>query len=200
MCYPPISHRFKGKANHHPYSKHRIKIPSLLVYGGSFDPIHLGHIRGVQIALKILNPSLCFITPAFRNPFKSQIKYSPQQRIKWIKRSMQQNIKDKRVKLCLFEIKRQTPTPTITTIQYLRKSYNISKIYFLLGADNAKDLHTWDEFALLNELVEFVFLERESYTAPKSYRSLPLHIPVSSTQIRNGEQKEFLPPFLQALR
>lgn len=183
-------------------SKHRKKIKSLVVYGGSFDPVHLGHIEAIKIALKTLNPSLFLIIPAFRNPFKTSIKYNTKKRTKWLKRSLKLYIKDSRAKLCLFEIKRNTPTPTITTIQYLRKIYNISKICFILGADNLEHLHTWDDYPTLSQLVEFVFIEREGFPTPPphSYKILPLHIPVSSTQIRRGNQREFLPQFLQGLR
>ncbi|MCE3047263.1 adenylyltransferase/cytidyltransferase family protein [Helicobacter kayseriensis] len=180
--------------------KHRTKIPSIVVYGGSFDPIHLGHIGAIQTALKILNPSLFLVVPAFRNPFKSCIKYSTHQRTKWLKRAIKQ-INDKRVQLCLFEIKRNAPTPTILTIQYLKKTFNTSKIYFLLGEDNLEHLHTWDAFPLLAHLVEFILLKRQGYSPiPHSYKMLPLDIPASSTQIRNGKQREFLPPFLKGLR
>ncbi|WP_051420485.1 nicotinate-nicotinamide nucleotide adenylyltransferase [Helicobacter pametensis] len=182
-------------------SKHRPKIQTLVVYGGSFDPVHLGHIRAIQITLKALNPSLFLITPAFRNPFKDSIRYSTQKRTKWLKRSLRSYIKDSRVKLCLFEIKRNSPTPTITTIQYLRKILNISKIYFLLGADNLEHLHTWDDYPLLSQLVEFVFLERDGFPAiPHSYQILPFDVPASSTQIRAGGAREFLPHFLKGLR
>lgn len=182
-------------------TKRRPKIQTLVVYGGSFDPVHLGHIGAIKIALKTLNPSLFLIVPAFRNPFKTSIKHSTQKRTKWLKRSLKLYIKDSRAKLCLFEIKRNTPTPTITTIQYLRKIYNISKIYFLLGTDNLEHLHTWDDYPILSQLVEFVFIERMGFpTKPHLYQTLPLNIPASSTQIRAGKEREFLPQFLQGLR
>lgn len=182
--------------------KHRMSINSMLVYGGSFDPIHLGHIQAIKLALKSLKPDSCLIVPAFINPFKTHTTFSPHQRVKWLKRSIQQYIKDKRVKLCLFEINQNKPTPTITTILYLKKHYNIKKLYFLLGADNAPHLHTWNEFDRLKQLVEFVFLTRLGYELPQnfSYKTLILNVPTSSTEIRKGNQKEFLPKFLQGLR
>lgn len=183
-------------------TKHRISLHSLLVYGGSFDPIHLGHIKAISLALKALKPTSCFLAPAFINPFKTHTTFSPRQRVKWLKRAIKQNIKDKRVQLCLFEINQNKPTPTITTILYLKKHYNIKKIYFLLGADNASHLHTWDEFERLKNLVDFVFITRLGYELPANfpYQTLPLDIPTSSTEIRKGNQKEFLPKFLQGLR
>lgn len=181
--------------------KHRIKIQTLLVYGGSFDPVHLGHINAIKTALKAIDPDLFLLVPAFRNPFKSRIKYSTHQRTKWLRRSIKTYIKDKRVQLCLFEIKRNTPTPTITTINFLYKTYNLQKIYFLIGADCYKDLHTWDEFLKLQELVEFIFLQRDGFSIPlEKYRILPFHHLASSTQIRQGEGEEFLPKFLKGLR
>lgn len=184
------------------YPKRRKKIPSLLVYGGSFDPIHLGHIKALKLALHSLNPTFALLTPAFINPFKSHTTFSPKQRTKWLKRAIKQNLQDKRIKLCLFELNQHKPTPTILTIFYLKKLYNISKLYFLLGADNASHLHTWDEFERLRELVDFVFITREGYPLPSNfpYPTLTLNAQISSTQIRNGEKREFLPKFLQGLR
>lgn len=181
--------------------KHRIKLQTLVVYGGSFDPVHLGHIGAIKTALKAINPDLFLLVPAFRNPFKSHIKYSTHQRTKWLKRSIKTYIKDKRVQLCLFEIKRNTPTPTITTIDFLYKTYNVQKIYFLIGADHCQNLHTWDEFPRLQRLAEFLFLQRDGYPIPpKQYRTLPFHHLASSTQIRQGRGREFLPQFLKSLR
>lgn len=181
--------------------KHRIKLQTLLVYGGSFDPVHLGHIGAMKIALKAINPDLFLIAPAFRNPFKSHIKHSTHQRTKWLKRSIKAYIKDKRVQLCLFEIKRNAPTPTITTIDFLYKTYNVKKIYFLIGTDHYPNLHTWDEFPRLKQLVEFLFVQRNGYPLPpRQYRILPFNHPASSTQIRQGRGREFLPQFLKGLR
>lgn len=189
------------KSLHHTI-KSRKKIASLLVYGGSFDPIHLGHIYALKVALKTLNPTLCLLIPTFINPFKSHTTFSSHQRVKWLKRAIKQNIKNHKVSLCLFEINQNKPTPTILTLRYLKKHYNISKLYFLVGADNASHLHTWDKFNELKNLAEFIFLTRKSYTLPPNfpYKTLTLDIPVSSTEIRNGEKKEFLPKFLQGLR
>lgn len=183
-------------------NKHRKKLASLLVYGGSFDPIHLGHIKALKLALSSLNPQICLLVPTFINPFKTHTTFSPRQRVKWLKRAIKENIKDKRVQIELFEIAQNKPTPTIYTISYLKKLYNVSKIYFLLGADNASHLHTWDEFEKLNSLVEFVFLTRQGYALPSNfpYPILHLDIPTSSTEIRKGEKREFLPKFLQGLR
>lgn len=184
------------------FKKSRKKIPTLLVYGGSFDPIHLGHISALKLALKELNLTLSLLVPTFINPFKPHTTFSPKQRIKWLKRAIKQNIKNHKVSLCLFEINQNKPTPTILTLRYLKKRYNISKLYFLLGADNASHLHTWDEFLELEKFAEFIFLTRKGYDLPQNfpYKTLSLDIPISSTEIRKGEKKEFLPKFLQGLR
>lgn len=182
--------------------KHRKKFSSLLVYGGSFDPIHLGHIKALKLALSSLDPQICLLAPTFINPFKTHTTFSPRQRVKWLKRAIKENIKDKRVQIELFEITQNKPTPTIHTTFHIKKLYNVSKIYFLLGADNVSHLRTWDEFEKLNDLVEFVFITREGYPLPHNfpYTTLHLDVPTSSTKIREGKQKEFLPKFLQGLR
>lgn len=181
-------------------NKHRMKFRTLVVYGGSFDPIHLGHIQAIKTALKAIHPDLFLVIPAFKNPFKSQVKYSTHQRVKWLKRSIRLYIKNKKVKLSLFEIKRNKPTPTITTIDFLYKIYNLKKVYFLLGSDYCDNLESWDEFPRLKQLVDFVFLPRRGYpTASKQYQTLAFDHPSSSTQIRQGMGKHFLPAFLKSL-
>lgn len=180
----------------------RKKISSILVYGGSFDPIHLGHIQAIKLAIHTLSPCHTLITPAFINPFKSSTTYTPKQRVKWLKRALRQNIKNHRVSLLLFEINQHKPTPTIRTLRYIKKIYKVQKLYFLLGADNANHLHTWDEFKELDKICEFVFITRQSHPLPSNfdYKILKLNVPISSTEIRNGGKKEFLPKFLQGLR
>lgn len=183
-------------------SKHRKHLPSLLVYGGSFDPIHLGHIKALKLALKTLNPTLSLIAPAFINPFKTHTTFTPSQRVKWLKRAIKQNFESPKVSLLLFEINQHKPTPTILTLRFLKKHFKISKLYFLLGSDNASHLHTWDAFEELQNLCEFIFVTRPSYPLPPSfpYQTLELNLSISSTEIRNGEKKEFLPQFLHGLR
>ncbi|ANV97349.1 nicotinate (nicotinamide) nucleotide adenylyltransferase [Helicobacter enhydrae] len=174
--------------------KKRPKINHLLVYGGSFDPLHLGHIGAIKLAARAIQADVFLLLPAFRNPFKQSTTHSTHRRIKWLKRALKMYIKNKRVKICMFEIRRNAPTPTIWSIHHLKKTYKIGKISFLLGADNLESLHTWDEFERLDDLVEFVFLKRKGFDV-RGHKTLDLRIDVSSTQIRMGQAQEFVPFF-----
>ena len=58
---------------------------TIAVFGGSFDPPHLGHLKVIQTIFNSLEVERLFIVPAFLNPFKSQSLFSPKKRLEWIK-------------------------------------------------------------------------------------------------------------------
>ena len=130
----------------------------IAIYGGSFDPPHLGHLEIIKSVLKNLEPDLFFIVPTFLNPFKDSYYFSPTLHLKWLKiltNSLNQNA----IKIIDYEIKQAQKTPTIKTLEFLKKTYNLTKndkIYLIVGADNVESLPKWAEFERLKNSVEFV--------------------------------------------
>jgi len=160
---------------------------NIALFGGSFDPPHIGHIAVVDAALRELDIDKVIVEPAFLNPFKTQNFAPADIRLKWLKQIF---CSYKRVSVDDFEVKQGKKVPTIKTVRHHIK-YN--KIYLIIGADNLESLHKWYKFDELKKLVTFVIASRDAIDIPKKYIALHVNAPVSSTALRAKIQKQFLP-------
>jgi nicotinate-nucleotide adenylyltransferase len=160
------------------------------LFGGSFDPPHLGHKEIIKKALNYANKVI--VMPTYLNPFKNSFNAPPLKRIEWVKKSF--DFKD--VEICDFEIKQNRAVYTIESFKYLTKTKNKNIKYIIIGSDNLKNITKWKSFNELNNAVTWLIASREGFNlncdALKSFKILPININVSSTQIRNGEKLEFL--------
>jgi len=116
---------------------------NIAVFGGSFDPPHVGHVMIVDEALKALHVEKLFVVPTFLNPFKDKFSAPAILRYKWLCKIFKDNPK---VEVLDFEIRQKRQVPSIETIKYLIKKYNPKKIYLIIGADNYAKLHLWKDY------------------------------------------------------
>lgn len=151
----------------------------IALYGGSFDPPHLGHLAVVEEALKTLDIDKLIIVPAFQNPFKNETHASSTLRLKWLKKIFEGN---KRVEISDFEVKQNRPVSSFETVSHFQKSYE--KIYFIIGADNLQVLTSWSNYEKLNKLLTWVVASRDKLEIPDNYIQLDVDIAVSSSEIR----------------
>ncbi|MGB5868180.1 MAG: nicotinate-nicotinamide nucleotide adenylyltransferase, partial [Arcobacteraceae bacterium] len=99
-----------------------------------------------------------------------------------------------------FEIKRNEATPSIITVEHFKKLYNPKKIYLIIGADNLKSLHLWDNFQKLDELVEFIVVNREGYEAKNDiiqFKTINMNINISSSSLREKLDLKYIPTKIQ---
>jgi len=158
------------------------------IFGGSFDPPHLGHKEIVKKALDFVDKVI--VVPTYLNPFKNSFNVSPKKRYNWAKEIFE----NKDVIVSDYEINQGKAVYSVDTIKELSKKYNIKAI--IIGEDNLKNLHKWKDFEYLNN--NFLWLiatrgkESKEYSKLKEYKLLPLNIDVSSTEIREGKKLGFL--------
>jgi len=157
---------------------------NIAVFGGSFDPPHIGHKVIIQEALSTLDIDRLFIVPTYLNPFKNEYLLSPKVRLQ----RMKNLTKDmKKVEVVDYEVKLEQKCPTIETIGYFKSKYKLDTIYLIIGADNLQSLNRWEKIDELKELVTFVVATRSGVDIPSEFISLKVESLVSSTEIRNGE-------------
>lgn len=187
--------------------KNGIACNEIACFGGSFDPPHNGHLAIIKKALEILQPQKLFLIPTFLNPFKANFYFSPQKRLEWLYKLYpnlsNSQLSNSQIEILDFEIRQNKPTPTIQTIDFITKTYQPTKIFLLLGADNLAKLPLWDSYDLLKTKVEFVIIPRLDYKIPEYFRILPLvPLDISSTHIRaliaekNPKVLDFIPEIL----
>lgn len=163
------------------------------IFGGSFNPVHEGHMRLADYAVEELNLDRLFFVPNYKNPLKQNHNFaSSSKRITALKKILKRN---PRFSLSLCEIEREGPSYTIDTLKFFEKKYGKKNIfYFIAGADTLKTLSQWKSIDDLKKRCRFVIATRPGY----SIHPLPdgvLHMPfealaISSTQIRKREIKK----------
>jgi len=160
---------------------------NIALYGGSFDPPHIGHIAVVQKALQTLDIEKVIVMPAYRNPFKRSASAPADKRMAWLRAAFD----DPRIEISDFEILQNRAVKTIESVFYLQKRYE--KIYLIVGADNLASLPRWHEYEKLRTLVEFVIAARDTVAIPKEYLTLPVNVTISSSELRRKPRREYLP-------
>jgi len=165
----------------------------IAIFGGSFDPIHIGHEKIVYKALKELDIDKLILVPTFLNPFKKDFFFDPKEREQLL-RSL---FTDKEhIDISNYEIKKNRAVPSIETVEHFHKILKPQKLYFIIGADNLKSLHLWDNFNKLKELVTFVVFHRKGYEVKNDiipFIDIELDIDISSTTLRDSKDLTYIP-------
>jgi nicotinate-nucleotide adenylyltransferase len=160
------------------------------ILGGTFDPIHKGHLALAEAALKQLRLDRIIFVPAYRHPIKqkeSSVSASPKARLQMIKLAITGKSKFK-VSDC--ELKRKGVSYTVDTLRFFKRKFrNPHELFFITGGDWGRRLDRWKDIDVVFSLAHFVVAKRPHFDIrklPEGVRALnfpPLN--VSSTQIRN---------------
>lgn len=168
---------------------------NIAIFGGSFDPLHIGHIQIVDEALNSLDVDKLFIIPTYLNPFKNKSFAPVNMRLNWLRKIF--TCKDK-VEILDYETKQNKAVSTIETVKYIKQLYkNINKIYLIIGADNLASLNQWYRYEELLDLVEFVVACRDDINIPEDLIKLPIHAKISSSNLRENMNSSFIPNIIE---
>ena len=153
------------------------------LYGGSFDPIHHGHLILARQALEDLSLDRVIFIPAAESPFKlNQSAASAADRFAMVQLAVQD---EPAFFVDPIEIDREAPSYTIDTARTYHAQYPDDTLYFLVGEDHVSALPTWNDFEKLDELVHFAILSRSDLPLKVSYPVVRRRFDLSATEIRN---------------
>jgi nicotinate-nucleotide adenylyltransferase len=160
----------------------------IALFGGSFDPVHMGHLLVAQAAREELQLNRLFFIPAAQSPFKPDRKpTAPNERLRLLRLALAGKTwcdVDEQ------EIKRGGISYTIDTARDYHRRFQGAEIFYLIGADNVAQLPKWRESAELARMLNFVVIPRPGETDvpfPAPFRGRMLKgfpLGVSSSQIR----------------
>ncbi len=154
---------------------------NIALYGGSFDPPHIGHVRVALQALERLDIDKLIIVPAYRNPFKSSVSADGTQRLQWLKQIFESTPK---IEISSYEVDQHKSVTTIETVRHYAPM--CQKLYLIIGADNLATLDEWHEIDALRAMVTFVIASRDGIPIPKEMITLPVNEEKSSTDFRSS--------------
>ena len=190
----------------------------IAILGGTFDPIHNGHLAAAQSVAETFQVDEVHFVPAFSPPHKqSRGITSPFHRFAMVALA---TVSFAHFRTSTIEVDALERRYTVETLEAMKKAYPGSELLFIIGTDMYQEIETWKNFRRLFELAHLVIVNRPGFpfredVAPyetlneKQPVTLPLKAtvfylpfvqqPISSTAIRNdrkrGEQvDQWLPP------
>jgi nicotinate-nucleotide adenylyltransferase len=170
----------------------RVKIGFL---GGSFDPVHFGHLLAAQDAFEQHHLDRLVLVPAAQAPLKpSEVQSSAEDRLALLRAAVEW---DKRFEISDVELRRGGVSYTVDSARHFRVLYPNDELYWIIGGDQLPKLQLWREIENLARLVEFIFLERPGFPvkATPQIPGLKLHrcdghlLAISSTELRERTRR-----------
>ena len=161
------------------------KFDSIGIMGGTFDPIHNGHLIAAEFTRHEFQLDRVIFMPAARPPHKEINEVlDSEHRYKMVKLAIQGN---PAFEISDLEMKRTGKSYTIDTIRYFLEHYPGSDIYFIMGADSLLMMDTWKDYRELSGLCRFAVVTRPGYGIERSNPALKNLPPIL------WERMEFLP-------
>ena len=165
----------------------------LCVFQGTFNPIHIAHLKMAEYVTENFGIDKILFIPACRPPHKEYNEGMSIHRLNMVKLALSSNSK---FEVSDIEYKREGKSHTYLTIIELYKKYNIEgKINFIIGTDAFEYIESWYETDKLKELVDFIIFKRDNnfdeekfeYLKEKGYKFKFVNmnfIDISSTELR----------------
>ncbi len=187
------------------------------IYGGTFNPPHLGHLAAARAAVAALGLDKLLFVPAAVPPHKElpQDTPSPEHRLAMVEKMADAMAMPKVVEASGIELERTGKSYTSETLERIHEKYPEAELWLLMGTDMFLTLHLWHDpetilrlagicaFGRTQQDGEELFAPQREYLAEKfnarvTTITLPDLVDISSTQLRDllarGEGREYLPP------
>lgn len=170
------------------------------ILGGTFDPIHIGHLILAEETRGILRLDKVIFVPTYITPHKKSKQITAAgERYAMVSLAIKSNpffeVSD-------IELKRQGVSYSIETVREIKTAFPQSAIYFIAGSDSLRELASWKEAGLLTRMSKLVIAKRPGYPWQKTLpntRIIEINaFNISSTQLRrrmkNGQSVHYLIP------
>lgn len=133
--------------------------------GGSFDPVHFGHLIAAQDALERGGLDRLVFMPAAQAALKpGAVQATAEARLGMLRAAVDEVAgADGRFAVSDFEVRKGGMSYTIETVRAMRAEFPSDELAWVIGADQVERLHEWREIMALVELVEFVALARPGW-------------------------------------
>lgn len=169
------------------------------LYGGSFDPIHHGHLILAREAMERLSLDRVIFIPATQSPHKlTRVPAPPAVRLAMVRAAI---AGEARFECDASETEREGPSFTVDTVEAWRAKFPGDEFFCLIGEDNVRELPTWRRYDELRGMVQFVVFGRDAYPShgadevfvtidpgvPAPLREMPViqrRVDISATEVR----------------
>ena len=158
--------------------------------GGSFDPVHFGHLIAAQDVYEQYELDRLILVPAAQAPLKpNDVQSSTEDRWHMLQAACEW---DRRLEISDYELRKGGMSYTIDSVRHFHALFPQDELYWIIGGDQLPLLHKWKDISELVKLIEFIFLESPRHPS-KPHTDIPglrLHrcdghlIEISSSELR----------------
>jgi nicotinate-nucleotide adenylyltransferase len=127
------------------------------ILGGTFDPIHLGHLAAAQAAMECAHLDRVVFIPSAQPPHRGPARATATDRLAMSRLAIDG---DPRYEVSDVEIKRGGPSYTVDTLEELHRSFPNDQLFLILGWDAARLFRTWHEPDRVGSLASVVIVDR----------------------------------------
>lgn len=158
----------------------------IAIFGGSFDPVHLGHVDLAIESRSAIGLDKIIFLPCLKSPHKTNIpSASPDQRLEMLKIATQEH---EWIDVSRWEIDRPSPSYSWLAAEHFINEFPGSEMFWIIGNDQWQKIETWAEPERLSENLTFVVFPREGQTpeSKNNFKSIFIDFrhEASSTSIR----------------
>jgi nicotinate-nucleotide adenylyltransferase len=134
--------------------------------GGSFDPVHFGHLLAAQDVYEQYQLDRLVLVPAAQAPLKPQeVQSSPQDRLTMLHAAIAW---DQRFEISDVELRRGGVSYTVDSVRHFHAMYPRDELFWIIGGDQLPRMNLWKDIRELAGMVEFIFLERPGHPAKET--------------------------------
>lgn len=163
--------------------------------GGSFDPVHFGHLIAAQDVLEQYKLDRLIMVPAAQAPLKPKdVASSREDRLAMLLAAVEW---DHRLEVSDYELAKGGISYTIDSVRHFREKFPHDELSWIIGGDQLPLLPLWKDIDQLAQMIDFIFLERPNHPS-KPHSDIPglrLHrcdghlIEISSSELRERVQE-----------
>lgn len=142
----------------------------LALFGGSFDPIHRGHVEPVLDAVRQLGLQRVVFLPTAQPPHKRNQELAPAAaRYVMVELAL---LEHRELRADAFEMRPDGPSYTIDTVRHFRHRFPQARLHYVIGADSLAELPSWRQADELLAAVELVVLARPGWSPEEALADL----------------------------
>ncbi|MFQ5329835.1 MAG: nicotinate-nucleotide adenylyltransferase [Thermodesulfobacteriota bacterium] len=145
---------------------------TVAIMGGTFNPVHYGHLRVAEEVRELLNVDKIIFIPAFNPPHKDDDSFiSSEHRIEMVRLAIEDNpsfeVSDR-------EIRRGGASYSVETLREMADEEGGEEIHFIVGADSFNEITTWHKYKEIFTLANIIVVPRPGYRFKRVEEALPV--------------------------